>query len=73
MAMTFEDYLSELSEEDFLSLIDNISLPEETGITMNQTKAIIKHNDKSIYTSVNDAFKLGYMIAQQACGEKVSI
>lgn len=34
--MTFEDYLSELSEEDFLSLIDNTTLPEETGITMMQ-------------------------------------
>ncbi len=65
MAMTFEDYLSELSEEDFLSLIDNTTLPEETGITMMQAKAIIKHNNRSIYASVNDALKLGYLIAKK--------
>lgn len=65
MAMTFEDYLSELSEEDFIALIDNTTLPEETGITMNQAKAIIKHNNRSINTSVNDAFKLGYLVAKK--------
>ena len=65
MAMTFEDYLSELGEEDFIALIDNTTLPEETGITMNQAKAIIKHNNRSINASVNDAFKLGYLVAKK--------
>jgi hypothetical protein len=61
------------SFEGFLNEIDNSSIPEEHKITMNQAKAIINHNDRSIYGSVHEAFKLGYLIAQQQYGKKVSI
>lgn len=47
----------------YIKEIDKVTVPEEAGITMNQAKAIINHNNKSIYGSINDAFKLGYLAA----------
>ena len=49
--------------EELLKEIDNICLNDDS-ISMSQANAIIAKNDKSRYGCINDAFKLGYMMAQ---------
>lgn len=53
------------SFEQLLNEIDNVSIKDEYKITMNEARAIIEHDDKSNYSCINDAFKLGYLVAQQ--------
>ncbi|MGF7145947.1 hypothetical protein HNQ56_004395 [Anaerotaenia torta] len=49
--------------EELLMEIDNISLNDES-ISVSQASAIIAKNDRSRYGCINDAFKLGYVMAQ---------
>lgn len=59
--------------EKSLSQIENFKVPEEHNLTMAEVKEIINKNGNAKYESIHDAFKLGYMIAQQVYGEKVAL
>ena len=60
-------------QKEPLNEIGNVTIPEEDGITMNQATSIINHNNRSIYECINDAYKLGYIIANKRnSGKKVS-